>query len=257
MRARWEEIRVSLADSVITIETELEFREAKEEAPALARFEDPTDLLSFLTSREGDLDEKDEILRFLVRAIQTGAGWADLAKSLLFLGLWPGLDGVFRKNFRFFAREPDELAAQLCALMSLQFHRADLSRVHRIAATLLLNANRDLRRKRSRTWAEDLRSTDLPPDDLFDTDQPVADSWHSRSGSSEDDPLRGWLRAEVGPDASLVEDVAIHGETQKEAGARRGLTHVAARKRYQRALGRLSHSLRQGGVSRGKGATRR
>ncbi|KAA0249824.1 MAG: hypothetical protein EDX89_23545 [Acidobacteria bacterium] len=257
MRARWEEIRVSLADSVITIEAEGAFKRAKEKEVALARFESPSSLLSFLTSREGDPDEKNAIYRVLVRNVQARADWADLGTSLLWLGLWPGLDAVFQRNLRFFEQEPGELAARLCELMSLQVHRADLSRIHRLPATFLRNANRDLRRGRAREWAESCRLADLPSDDLLDTDGGVEDSWLVSAETGGGSSLRAWLEAEVGRDADLVEAVAVHGETQKEAGARRGLTHAAARKRYRRALKQLSHSVPKGGVFHVKGAPRR
>lgn len=256
MRARWEEIRVSLADSVITIEAEGAFKRAKEKNVALARFESPSSLLSFLTTREGDPDEKNVIYRVLVQTVQARADWADLATSLLWLGLWPGLDSVFYMNVRFFPRERDELASQLYELMTIQFHRADLSRINRIAATFLLNANRSIRRGRSRRWAESCRLADLPPDDLLDTDGAVDDSWLVGSDALGGTSLRVWLEAEVGQDAGLVEGVAVHGMTQKEAGAPRGLTHAAARKRYRRALKKLSQSVPKGGVSRVKGVRR-
>ena len=43
----------------------------------------------------------------------------------------------------------------------------------------------------------------------------------------------------VGDDAKLVIGAAIYGESQREVGERLGLTHEAARKRYQRAVARI------------------
>ncbi|MFN7702522.1 MAG: hypothetical protein ACK5U8_31860, partial [Deltaproteobacteria bacterium] len=44
-------------------------------------------------------------------------------------------------------------------------------------------------------------------------------------------------------DAELLLAVLVLDETQREAGERLGLTHDAARKRFQRALGRLREHL--------------
>ena len=55
--------------------------------------------------------------------------------------------------------------------------------------------------------------------------------------------LRAWLEPIVGADAELLLAVLVLDETQREAGERLGLTHDAARKRFQRALGRLREHL--------------
>jgi RNA polymerase sigma-70 factor (ECF subfamily) len=47
------------------------------------------------------------------------------------------------------------------------------------------------------------------------------------------------LAPTLGGDAGLILAVAVDGRTQQEAGERLGLGREAARKRYQRGLGRL------------------
>jgi len=68
--------------------------------------------------------------------------------------------------------------------------------------------------------------------------------------------VRGWLDAVVETDRELLERVLIHDQTQKEAGEALGLSHDAARKRFQRAISRLSHSVLGDGVHLVKGARR-
>ena len=51
--------------------------------------------------------------------------------------------------------------------------------------------------------------------------------------------LRRRLRDLIEPDADLTISVALYGFSQKEAARALGLSHEAARKRYQRATARL------------------
>jgi RNA polymerase sigma-70 factor (ECF subfamily) len=125
-------------------------------------------------------------------------------------------------------------------------HRADLSAIRRLAATLLLNVERDIRCGLRRAWAEQNLQVDLPvPEDL----DAVMHGRLCRSshlglppGASTDDEtdlIRNYLARLVGGDADLVVAVVILGEGQCEAAFRLGLSHDAARKRYQRAIQRI------------------
>ena len=51
--------------------------------------------------------------------------------------------------------------------------------------------------------------------------------------------IRDFVAEVVGHDADLVIGAAIYGVSQRELAERLGLTHEAARKRFQRALARL------------------
>ena len=55
--------------------------------------------------------------------------------------------------------------------------------------------------------------------------------------------LRVWLTEIIGADAELLLAVLVLDENQREAAQRLGLSHDAARKRFQRALGRLREHL--------------
>jgi DNA-directed RNA polymerase specialized sigma24 family protein len=260
MRRRWEGVHSSLVRSTITLQAEQDFRKVRAGERALARFESPSALISFLTDQEGDLDEKDLIYAALVRVIQSRGPTSDLATSILWLGLWPGLDAIYRRNLRFFRsvhRAPEDLVSEIGELLTSAVCRADLSRIHRPAATLVRNTERDLRERLRRTWAEEKSRADLPSDDRLDTDAPVPDIWASPSPHAGDTlSLERWLRTVAGIDAELLVAVLVYGETQKEAAARLGLTYEAARKKYRRAEKRLSHFLSKTGVFQMKGDRR-
>jgi RNA polymerase sigma-70 factor (ECF subfamily) len=257
MRAQWERVREALVQSTVTLQAEHLFRELGRYEPLLSSFEGPSELVSFLTSAVGDLDRKDSIYATLVRTVQSRSGCSELATSLVWLGLWPGLDGVYRRNLRFFPGAPEELVSEISDLLTSNVAGADLTRIHRPAATLTRNVQRDLRRRLRQAWNEERRRADLPQDDLLDTDDIVEGPWAVDPSPDNDvQPLRAWVDAVVETDRRLLERVFVLGETQKEAAAHLGMSHDAARKRYRRALDRLSHFAPRTGVSQRKGERR-
>ena len=165
MRARWESVRRSLASSVFTLQAEQEFRTFRALSPALGRFECPAALVAYLNDPGGDRDEKDAIYGVLVRAVQANGQWVEMATALLWLGLWPGLDAIHRRRLKWFVRQPDALVSEIGDRFSEAIARADLSRVHRFAATLVMNTERDLVRGLVRRWKKD--EDDLPDDEAF------------------------------------------------------------------------------------------
>lgn len=254
MRAQWEGVRESLVQSIVTLESDLLFRELRRVRTVLSTFESPSELVHFLSSVGGSLDEKDAIHAALIGQVQDRGRDADLAFSIAMLGLWPGLDWVYRRNLRFFPSAPDELVSEISDLFTSNIANADLSRINRVAATLVLNVNRDLRRRLRRSWDEGRQQAALPDDDALDTDDIVKGPW--AVDASEDASLRdfrGWVNAVVAADRELLERVLLQGENTKEAGEALGLSHAAARKRYGRALEKvrraMSHSSHRNGAS--------
>src|ERR1035437_3953205 len=144
MRRRWEGVHAALVHSTVSLSAEQEFRALKADEGRVDHFEGPSALVSYLRDRAGDLDEKDLIYGSLIRVIQGSSRLSDLATSLLWLGLWPGLDAIYRRNLRFFRGAPEDLVSELSELFTAAVHRADLSRIHRTAATLIRNTERDL-----------------------------------------------------------------------------------------------------------------
>jgi RNA polymerase sigma-70 factor (ECF subfamily) len=260
MRASWEALHAGLDRSVRTLQADQAFQQLKQQHPELSGFDEPQQLVAHLTSKAGDLDHKDRVLGTLVRTVQQREHQG-LASALLWLGLWPGLDAVYRRRLRHFLDQPDELAAQLAEAFTELVARLDLEAVHRVAATLVRSTERDVMERRKRGWAEESHGLGGEPNeplrdlegDLFSArwfDKASVERWHAsdhglpRLSFDEDVAvLRAWLEPIVGGDAELLVAVLVLDETQREAGERLGLTHEAARKRFQRAFGRLREHL--------------
>ena len=260
MRASWEALKRSLVCSVGTLGAKLQFEEMKTRRRPLRRFVDAGALLAYLNTAGGDLDEKDGIYAALVEAMQARGDGADLAAALLWLGLWPGLDHIYWRRLREFVAEPEALVSEIGARFTGAIHGADLDRIRRVAATLVLNVERDVREDLKRAWVEEKRRAELPQeqDDDPDDEDATGDRRDVRlspllrtRGVSElgqpfrldpDDDveaLRDLLIDIVGEDADLVLGVTVYGLTQRELGERLGLSHEATRKRFQRAIDRI------------------
>src|SRR5690606_14268341 len=114
----------ALDRSVRSLQAQQAFQQAKQH-PALARFDQPFEVVEYLASKGGDLDEKDRILGLLVTLVQRGEQH-ELASALLWLGLWPGLDAVFRRRRRNFKGQPEELIAEMGDVFTSIIGRLDL-----------------------------------------------------------------------------------------------------------------------------------
>lgn len=251
MRATWEALHRSLRRSIGTWQAQKEFNEEKVRREILRRFDNPAALVSFLTTGKDDLDDKDLVLAALVWWIQDSGG-SDLATSLLWLGLWPGLDNLYGRLRRFFPRDPDALVSEIGTHFTAATHRLDLTRVERVAVTLIRNLERRFHYERQTCKKAAALESKLPEDD-----EEEAISTHpgkykpSRLGlPSGMDPdkemaaIRELLVAEIGHDADLVVAVVLLDEYQSTASRRMGLSHAAVRKRVQRALAQLRKSVK-------------
>ncbi|HHH31714.1 MAG TPA: hypothetical protein ENK57_25655 [Polyangiaceae bacterium] len=258
MRTQWEALHRDLVRSVNTLTARKSFERVRQTRRALRRFTAPGVLIEHL-HRGDDRDEKDRIYAALVELLQAGGDEAEVASTLLWLGLWPALDAIYRRRLRHFLNEPEALVSEIGARFTRVIHRADLRRINRVAATLTRNVNRDIGDALKRAWAEQARRADLPREDLDDDHEGstgdrrrarrserlrtrgVSDLGLPPSLDPDDDvrALRTVLVEIVGGDAELVIGVAIHGESQRELGQRLGLSHEATRKRYQRAVARI------------------
>lgn len=195
--------------------------------PALDPFRNLHELLVYLLERNGDLAERDRVLAalvFLTRIEGTGR----VATALLWLALWPGLCGVYARRRRRGVSADDALSAISCAF-TLLVAEMDLSRVTRVAATLVRSTEREAVAL-LRTCAREVA-----------LEEPALDAQQAPSAADAFE-AEGLARHLFGPDASLVWAVAVLDETQAEAALRFGVSAAAARKRYQRAVARARTS---------------
>lgn len=267
MRASWESLHAGLDRSVRTLQAEQSFQEAKLQHPVLAGFDDAEKVVDHLVNARGDGEEKDRLLATLVAMVQQREHH-EVASALLWLGLWPGLTGVYGRRVRHFNGEPDELVAEIARAFTELVERLDLTTVHRVAATLVRSTERDVMYRRKRSWlpaSEGLRvdreemttSIDADEDDGLASwfDKASLKRWaeteHGSAlgltpGLSFDEDvtvLRAWLEPVVGEDAELLIAVLVLDESRREVGERLGLATDSGRKRVQRAVARLKKHL--------------
>jgi RNA polymerase sigma-70 factor (ECF subfamily) len=194
---------------------------------SLRQFRDPTQLLDWLHVRSGDPEAKNDVLLALLRAARPTDRNGDLAVELMLLALWPGLC-VVRSRLRDHCHG-GLLDADVIADLTVNIRSVRRDRVHRAAATLLRNLERDLRRRyvQDARWAHSAVELDVAAGSL--------------TQSAPDDTLAilKTAYAALGRDGLLLVAVHIAGFSQKESAALLGLSHEAARKRCQRALARL------------------
>ena len=255
MRLTWRSLHANLLRSLEPLPIKSQFDALRQARPELRTFVDPYALLDRLHTRFSEPEEKDRILAALVALSQGADSSSDLAVILLWLALWPGLDALYRRLLRYFAAAPDDLVSEISERFTAGIDRLNRARVSRIAATLLMNIERDIRSDLRKRWAEAGRRDEMPddgggiasatgtstisrPDSVFGLPAGVA-------ADSAAAMIHETLRRMIGNDADLVVAVAIVGEGQREAAGRLGLRYDAARKRYQRTLGRLRDAMEE------------
>ena len=257
MRSEWEALHRSLVRSVGTKEAEKRYQSIRKRLRIIARFAGAQALVDYLAHVGGDLDEKDRILTDLAFASRAGSS-ARLATALLLLGLWPGLDAVFRRRARIWLDHSSELAAEMVVRFTDQVRRLDRQRVRRVAATLVRSTEREVLRASIREQRRRRRISNMPievaegrtippwaPEEIPTAARMAADLCPSIGGSLEREigGLRAWIADFVGSDADLVIDAVVLDRSRRELGAERGINEQAARKRLQRALGRVRRCL--------------
>jgi RNA polymerase sigma-70 factor (ECF subfamily) len=232
----WNSIQQSLVRSSSTLTFSRAFATMHDQHPALARFSDVPALLDHLHRGTASADEKNELLAALITVAQSSSAANDAAVTVLLLALWPGLDAVFhRLSHR--VESPDELPSLVLDRAVEQLRLLDLRVVRRIAATVLMNIERDIARTDLRERNRRRLSVQLDPDLIGD------------EGSADwctPDLLVSDVVRHAGGDAHLVVRVAIEGFSQAEVATQIGVPEAATRKRYQRALRRLRFSFSDG-----------
>lgn len=258
MRAPWEAVHAGLCRSVRTVRSRQLFDELKLYCPTLGRFPDVASLIGYLLSDDADLDEENGIYAALVVAAQAPGRARETAMAILMVALWPGLDAIYRRSFRYFLRDDPEAAAtelssEITARFAALVGEADLIRIRKVAATLVLNTQRQVTDGRRRTFRDLARWADEPDDDAFippgtpqrrePSDLGIAPG---HTPEEERAAIRRWLEAIVGRDAELVLAVVIDNDNMREAGERVGISHDLARKRFPAAIERIQAHFRRG-----------
>jgi DNA-directed RNA polymerase specialized sigma24 family protein len=237
-RSTWDKTRASLLECIGTRTARCLLQAARLRHLELNPFEDPAALLQFLSNRAADDDAKDALYRRLIRLARSEPA-QPLWSSLIWLGLWPGLDAAFFNSLRSQPGNADEVISELTDRLFGEIHNTDLGRVDRLACTLVWNIGRDLIRLERRrkvhhgkhSCLEVLDTLPLPGGSLPFI-QPDRFIQRDKFLRLEDLPV-------TGDEFDLVVRVVAGGDTQQEIASDLGLRPDAVRKRYQRALSRL------------------
>lgn len=237
MRTTWGQVREGLLRSVQELGSSQQFEVLRHLHAPLNVFDAPADVVAFLATPEGSPEQKNELLGLLVDIVQRRAD-NGLALKMLWLGLWPGLDGIFRRRARLFDGV-DEFISTFTHVFLRLVSSLSRARVSRVAALLVRSTERDLLCERRTAWFEQ-RHVELKPD-------PVD---AELSAPPPEDPselanVARILHLVGGQDGDLLFRVLVLGEEQGEAGLKLGMTKWHARKRFYRAFPRVQARLRQ------------
>jgi DNA-directed RNA polymerase specialized sigma24 family protein len=231
----WPKFHAALLRSASTLNFQHQFEAIRARCGALSGFRDAAHLLDHLHHSVDTAESKNTMLCCLVRAAQRNGRSSDCALTLILLALWPGLDAVYRRAQAHRLVPHDELASDVVSRAIFAIRTLDLARVKRIAATVLKNIERDVGRAYRREFGRPAQHVEL---EVASRSIVAAHpAWRSREHLEQD------LVGLVGGDGSIVVRVAVDGFTQAEAATEFGLSAAAARKRYQRATGRLRYIL--------------
>ena len=230
MRTSWSAFHLQFMNLCHRQSAERLFDQMRARHPALAR----APCIDALLERQHNSIDAPAHCHAVVRALaveaQATGPAADLATTILILALWPGLDAVRHRVWRDWPDERHDLTDNILGQIAIGIGRLDLASVERLAATLIMNTERDLRRAFLDRKCQ--RRIELPMyDDLQPLAPPVRDDDAMDFGT-----WRSRLLPVLGRDTGLFLRIMVLGETQAQAAAALGLSHDAARKRHQRAM---------------------
>jgi len=249
MRAAWERIQIALVSSVMTLEMNQHFEEARRLAPALMPFATVGSLLEFLGEKSSNWDDKDAVYRALVHAVQARVRWAPFATAVLWCGLWPGLDALHGRQWQYPTSDLEDLTSLIGLVFTAQLAQLDLREVRRVAATLVRNTARDVARARARRAATTVHPASItdPPD----PDTVVASSLDMPVGlstASQVAYLQRWLHRVVGDDAGWFLAVEVFGVDPQVVARQLRVSPALLRKRIQRIRTQLQSSFHRTGL---------
>lgn len=234
MRTSWSAFHLHLLALCHRRSAELLFAGMRARQPIL----DGLCSIDALLDRQHDTTDpsvsRDAVVRALVVEAQEVGPYSDLATTILILALWPGLDAVRHRLWRDWPNVRDDLSDTILGQVVIAIRRLQLASVRRVAATLVMNTERDTRR--ALLVQKMQQRNELP---IHDSPEALAELVRGDEAMNVE-TLRAHLLPLLGRDTWLFLRIVILGETQAEAGRALGLSHEAARKRHQRAMAKLA-----------------
>lgn len=197
----------------------------------LAPFAEATDAVAWFHER-GMLDEKDRAYHHLIGVVHRGDGKARrLARALVWLGLWPGLDHRFGEDVRSGVaadEEVNDLVEDYAAAFLRVLRNYDASAVRRVASTIIKSTARDARELGAPPSAANIGADTASPPSIA----MVSDSFDLVL-------LHRELAAIVGDDAQLVVLATVVGLSYVEIGGHLNIRPNTVNQRILRAMARL------------------
>ncbi len=238
MRASWTDLRNSLMHSVGTLNANRQFKALAASSELLKNYSIPDELIQYLVGGGRELDSKDRIYSELAVIAQSGNPEARLATTIMCLGLWPGLEHVCAKLVRTGVLSGDHAAMEVTSVFVLVATRVDLG-CSRMAATLVLNTERDVRKATRARLTEELDDEEYPTQGLA-----AVDSAEDDSVLDDPEALKAWITRSAGRDSELVELVLLEGLDRRQAADHLGFSYEATRKRAHRAMASIRSQAR-------------
>jgi hypothetical protein len=227
----WSALRHQFRQAVDGPTTRTHFETIRARSPALEAYATPDCLLAYLARDLGaDLELKGHVYADLVRCAQTDGPISQVAQSLLWLGLWPGLSGAFVRRAIFWRDATDELIAELIAIFTDIVARLNLSRVRNVIGTLVRSTERDI--IQTGLARDRLAATEIPTVAPEALDRRVTADVTEPDSEKTLATLAGAIKKR-GHDPAV--QAAIYGLGPHHIALALGLKPAAARKRLERA----------------------
>lgn len=236
MPLHWAALRKSVIAETSTLETRKSFNRARQRHPLLEAYQEPAQLLAFLHSSSAHLDQKDELLRTLVRVAQTDVE-RDVALSVLWAAMWPGLDGLYRRLSPRFDGDQHALVSAISDSFTECIVDLNLTTVHHVACALIRGTKRSVLQELQLNAR--YAHPETPNTDGVIHNSPAALRDHEEQLRA----IRTWLRPIVGDDTALIVETVVLEFSIVEAAERLGLLVDTARQRRRRAMARIRQFL--------------
>jgi RNA polymerase sigma-70 factor (ECF subfamily) len=248
-----EEIRRAVFGEIESKVFGASFERLRTSAPALKGFASPADLRAFLRAPDpARFEEKDAALHALVCAAQAGGRLAGAAKTLLFAAMWPALEHSLLRLFSILSGTEDPFAEVYWAFLE-EVRLWNPDKRDRVAANLQRNTEKRVRRavgRECRHRAFRLEAMEavqgLGPGGLRAVAESERGEVRTEADRTEAEAFLGGL---VDRELITLEERlllighALYGRTLKDLAVEHGISHDAARKRYQRAMKRVCEAL--------------
>jgi RNA polymerase sigma-70 factor (ECF subfamily) len=260
----WHELRESMERQMTSLVFRRAFEASRRRYRPLLAFTEAEAVVAFLTCASSDIKARNDVLIALVEMTRE-IDERELAKAMLWLGLWPALDVTYARLRRAFRGRERRLVSAICFAFIEALGALDLRRVEKVAGTLVWNTRRrlvdDLKKE-----AEYEKETDqLDGDVSFGEAVAKPESPNASRVSSQ---AMAWLArleesvaanrlftdvmqsvAELDArDAELLIQVLVEGKSQRTVADELNQPYEGVRKRFQRSCQRLAQHLADKGV---------